>query len=180
MKKQVAVIGTFCVLLAAGTASAGQDSGPYVGGSIGSSFLNIAGQSVDFNDTDLGYKVFGGWNFGVIPLIDLGVEGSYVDFGTASSAQILNEDVGVTAWDLFGVGAVNLGPFGLFGKVGQAWWQSDSAVLQSILDESGNDMVYGIGVRIQLGSLAVRAEYERFDTGVIDVDYVSAGASWTF
>lgn len=180
MNKRVPVIVACHVLLATATAWAGQDSGPYVGGSIGSSFLNISGQSVDFDDTDLGYKVFGGWNFGVIPLIDLGVEGSYVDFGEASSAEILNQKVGVTAWDLFGVGAVNLGPVGVFGKVGQAWWQSDSDVLQSILDESGNDMVYGVGVRIQLGSLAVRAEYERFDTGVIDVDYVSAGASFTF
>ena len=113
-------------------------------------------------------------------MLGLGIEGSYADFGEASSSQILNQSVGITAWDLCGVAAVNLGPVGLFGKVGEAWWHSKSNVFQSILDKPGSDTVYGIGLRFQLGSLAFRTEYERFDIDVADVDYVSAGVSWTF
>jgi len=180
MKKLSALICGVLILSLCGFASAGQESGFYLGGSLGSANIDVSKDSYKFDDDDLGYKIIAGFNFGIIPLIDLGVEGSYVDFGKASSAQILNQDVGVTAWDLFGVGAVNLGPFGIFGKVGQVWWESDSKVLQSVLDKSGNDMAYGIGLRFQLGSLAIRAEYELFDIDVANVDYVSAGVSWTF
>jgi len=180
MKNFFALSCLILILSISVTASAGQDSGLYLGGSIGSSGLNFSTQGAHFDDNDFGFKIFTGFNFGIIPLIDLGVEGSYVDFGKASSAQILNTDIGITAWDLFGVGAVNLGPIGIFGKVGQAWWNSDSNILQSVLDKSGNDMAYGIGLRFQLGSLAIRAEYERFDIELADVDYISAGVSWTF
>ena len=180
MKKLLTVICGILLLSISGLASAGQESGFFVGGSLGSSSLDIARQSVDFSDDDLGFKVFGGYNFGIIPLLDLGVEGSYVDFGEASSAQILNQDVGITGLDLFGYASFDLGPIGLFGKVGQIWWDSDSDFIATALDDSGNDMAYGIGVKFKLGSLAIRAEYERFDTDVADIDYISAGVAWTF
>jgi len=64
--------------------------------------------------------------------------------------------------------------------VGNIWWKSDSDYLQSILDTSGNDVAYGLGLLFQLGSLALRAEYEIFDIDVAKVDYISAGVSWTF
>ncbi|VGO16648.1 hypothetical protein PDESU_05239 [Pontiella desulfatans] len=179
--KKILVLGCVLhVLIMADTALAGKKSGLYLGGSIGAAALNVSTQSVDFDGDDLGYKIFGGYNFGIIPLIDIGVEGSYVDFGSASDAEILNQEIGVTAWDLFAVGALNLGPVGLFGKMGPAWWKSESDYLQSYLDETGTDLVYGIGLRFQISSVAVRAEYERFDMKYVDVDYISLGASWTF
>ena len=182
MKKLFAVICGIAVLSMTGVAFSGQESGFYLGGSLGSSKLNFDG-NVDFDgfdDDDLGWKIFTGFNFGIIPLIDLGIEGSYVDFGEASSIQINNYNVGVTGWDLFGVGAVNLGPVGVFGKVGQVWWDSKSGILHDILERSGSDMAYGLGVRIQFGSLSLRGEYERFDIEVADIDYISVGLSWTF
>jgi hypothetical protein len=48
------------------------------------------------------------------------------------------------------------------------------------LDDSGSDPAYGAGVRFQLGSLALRAEYEVFDIDVAEIEYVSVGAAWTF
>jgi len=179
--RRVAVLSSvFLVLSIAGVATAGQESGLYIGGAIGSSQINVSQGVADFDDDDLGYKVFTGYNLGIIPLIDVGVEGSYVNFGEASSAQIMNQDVGFSAWDAFGVGAVNLGPIGVFVKVGGVWWRSESDVLQDILDESGGDIVYGAGLRFQLGSFAIRAEYERFDIDIANIDYISAGASFTF
>ena len=68
----------------------------------------------------------------------------------------------------------------MFGKVGQIWWDSDSDAIQDVLDDSGGDMAYGIGVRFQIGSIALRAEYELFYLDIVDVGYVSVGASWTF
>lgn len=180
MKKSSVLIGGILILSISGFASAGQDSGFYLGGSFGSAALDVSRDTITFDDNDLAYKVLAGFNFGVIPLIDLGIEGSYVDFGEASSREIMNDNVGITGWDLFGVGALNLGPIGVFGKVGRIWWNSDSNYLQGILDDSGNDMGYGIGVRFQAGSLALRAEYEIFETSVADMGYASAGICWTF
>lgn len=178
MKKVTLLVLCFALLSMAGTASAGKETGPYIGGSLGYATIDVSSDIDDFDDDDLGYKIFGGYNFGVIPLLDLAVEGSYVDFGEASSAEITNQDVEVTGWDLFGLAALNLGPVGVFGKVGRIWWSSDSNISQ--LDDSDNDMAYGIGLRFQIGSVGIRGEYEYFDLGDTDVGMFSVGASWTF
>lgn len=178
MKKFTVLALCIALLSIAGVASAGKETGPYIGGSLGWSAIDVSSGSVDFNDDDLGYKIFGGYNFGIIPLLDLAVEGSYVSFGKASSAQIAKQDLETTGWDLFGLAALNLGPVGVFGKVGQIWWSSDSNIPQ--LDDSGNDMAYGIGLRFQIGSLGIRGEYEYFDLKGANVGMLSAGVSWTF
>ena len=180
MKTFTALVCGLTLLSISGLATAGKESGLYIGGSLGQAMLDISVDDVDFDDDDMGYKIFAGYNFGVIPLIDLAVEGSYVDFGEASSREISNRDVGITGWDVFGLACVNLGPIGVFGKVGQIWWDSDSDAAQDELDDSGGDMAYGIGVRFQIGSIALRAEYELFYLDTVDVGYVSVGAAWTF
>ncbi|MBI5550630.1 MAG: porin family protein [Desulfobacterales bacterium] len=179
MKKVTALVFCLVLLSNAGTASAGKETGPYIGGSLGWSAIDVSSDDVndDYDDEDLGYKIFGGYNFGVIPLLDLAIEGSYVDFGKASSSQI-NQDVEITGWDLFGLAALNLGPVGVFGKVGQIWWDRDSNSSQ--IEDSGNDMAYGIGLRFQIGSFGIRGEYEYFDLEKTDVGMLSAGVSWTF
>ena len=181
MKKLTVLIFTIIFLSISSSALAGKDSGPYIGASLGSTSLDIAESTVDFDDDDLGYKIFAGYNFGLIPMFDFAIEGSYVDFGEASTVVVTdNLDIGVTAWDAFGVACYNIGPVGIFGKVGHVWWKTDSNILSDILDKSSSDMAYGIGARIQFGSLAVRAEYEMFDIDITDVDYFSVGISWTF
>lgn len=181
MKKATIVL--FCGIALLSTSEltrAGQESGLYIGASGGRSDIKVSSDNFDFKDNDTAYKAFAGYNFGVIPLINLGVEGSYVDFGTVSSSKIFNANVDITGWDLFGVAGLNLGPFGIFGKVGQIWWNSDANLAQGSLDDSGNDMAYGVGALFQLGSLAFRAEYEYFDFDLADVGFVSVGMSWTF
>ena len=41
-------------------------------------------------------------------------------------------------------------------------------------------MAYGVGIKFQIGSAAVRAEYERFEVEDADIDFISAGVTWTF
>ena len=168
------------LLLISGLANAGAESGFYIGGSTGSASIDISSNSVKFDDSDTGYKIFAGYNFGLIPLVDVAVEGSYVDFGKASSSDIGNKDIGIKAWDLFGVGGLSFGPFGLFAKLGMVDWDSSSDVVQNELDKSGNDTAYGLGARFQLGSIAIRAEYEVFEIEVADIAFASIGAAWTF
>lgn len=178
MKKITVLVIIIALLSITGTATAGKDTGPYIGGSLGLTFIDVSADDYDYDDDDFGYKIFGGYNFGIIPLLDLAVEGSYVDFGDISSSGIDKFDVGVTGFDIFGLAALNLGPIGVFGKMGQVWWSRDSNV--SIIDDSGNDMAYGIGLRFQIGSIAIRGEYEYFDLDGSEIGLLSAGASWTF
>ncbi len=186
MKKLTVLIFTIVFLSISSMAMAGKDSGFYVGASLGNTSLDIAmddiSGGIDFDDNDMGFKVFAGYNFGLIPMFDFAVEGSYVDFGEISTPlpePFADLDFGLTAYDIFGVACYNIGPFGIFGKVGHAWWETDSSFPS--LDVSSSDMAYGLGLRFQFSSLAVRAEYEIFDLeGDIDLDYFSVGVSWTF
>ena len=180
MKKFTLLVCGIILLSTSGLARAGKEGGLYIGGSLGQASTDISTADVKFDDNDWGYKLFAGYNFGLIPLLDLAIEGSYVDFGNVSSPVIFNQDVGITGWDAFGLAALNLGPIGVFGKVGQIWWNSSSNILQGALDKSGNDMAYGIGARFQIGSLGLRAEYEFFDLSIADVGYFTVGVSWTF
>ena len=169
-------------------AAAGSDSGFYIGGSIGSAKLDYQDEDpdfgdVDFDDSDTGYKIFAGYNIGLLPLVDLAVEGAYVDFGSQDGAinNVSGNSVEVDAWTGAGLAGVNLGPIGLFGKVGFVRWDGDikSSTLGNGSD-SGTDPLYGVGVKFQLFSFQVRAEYELFDLGDIDIDYFSVGAAYTF
>lgn len=185
MKKFLLICGSVLLLSLSSIAVAGSDSGFYLGGSVGTADHDASFRDgdtdINFDDDDAGYKIFAGYNFGLVPFIDLAVEGSYVDFGEAGS-EILggNANVSVTGWDAFGLAGIKLGTLGLFAKAGAIAWDSETEVLANKLDDSGSDPAYGIGARFQIGSLAVRAEYEVFDVDVADIGYFSVGAAWTF
>ena len=175
------IISTFLlsvVILFSTSVMAGSESGLYLGGSIGQATITAKGDtpsSPEFNEKDAGYKIFLGYNFGIIPLIDLAVEGSYVDFGKPSGNNV---EIDLVGWDAFGLAALTFGPFSVFGKMGVLSWDSKSNVYN---DESGSDPAYGLGAKFILGSIALRAEYEYFDVNELDDLYmVSAGLSYTF
>lgn len=165
-------------LLVSGTAWAGAESGFYLGGSFGSANLDVSDRGAEYRDHDTGYKIFGGYNFGIIPLVNLAVEGSYVDFGTAQG--IPGNRTSVTGWDLFGLVGVNMGPVSLFGKVGAIRWDRESSLFYLADTNSGTDPGYGVGLQLQIQKFAIRAEYEVFKLDKVDVGFASAGVSYTF
>lgn len=150
------------------TAIAGSESGLYIGLGAGDTSLEGGGFDVD----DSGYKVFGGYNFGLVPLVDIAVEASYVDFGELGVLDV----TGVSAFGLVGA---SFGPFGLFAKAGVLDWEVESN-FAAIDGESGTDSAYGVGARFSIGSFAVRAEYEVFDLDDVDLDMVSISGVYTF
>jgi outer membrane immunogenic protein len=165
------------LLLVSGTAWAGGESGLYLGGSLGSAGLDVQDGGVEYSDNDTAFKIFGGYNFGIIPLINLAIEGSYVDFGTAKgNVSGSGVETSVTGWDLFGLVGVNMGPVSLFGKVGAIRWDDKS----SSGDHTGTDPAYGLGLQLQIRSFAIRAEYELFNLDKVDIGFASAGVSYTF
>jgi len=153
---------------------AGADSGFYIGAGVGGAPVEV----VDFDESDFAYKIFGGYNFGYVPLVDLAVEASYVDFGSPSNRNI---NVDINGFNAFGLVGLSFGPFGIFAKAGLISWDSKISIDTNRFNDDGVDPAYGIGARFQFGSLAVRAEYELYDLGsVSDISMVSASAVFTF
>jgi outer membrane immunogenic protein len=175
----------FAAALLPATSFAGTESGFYLGAGIGQASVGDIDTpdvgDINFDGDDTGYKVFAGYNFGLIPLVDLAIEGGYVDFGkpddTVSGVPV---EVDVNAWDLFGLAGVNIGPVGVFAKMGLVMWDGDVTADGDTFGDDGTDPAYGIGARLKFGSLEVRAEYEYFDADAAGLDLISASGVWTF
>ena len=135
---------------------AGSESGLYLGAGIGEINVEVS----TFDESDTAYKIFGGYNFGVVPFLDLAVEASYVDFGNPGSGPV---DIDLSGLNAFGLVGFKLGPIGLFAKAGMIAWDSEISIDDVRDDDSGTDPAYGVGARLQFGSFAIRAEYELFD-----------------
>ena len=186
MKKQrtqLSQITRYGFMLAAFGAStlafAGNDSGFYIGGSLGSADIKYSYNNDSFDDDDTAYKVFGGYNFGIVPFLDIAAEVSVIDFG---SADINTGDASadLSAVTAAGIVGFNLGPVGLFGKAGVVDWDSDLRISDVNNSDSGTDPFYGLGAKVQFGAIGVRAEYERFDIDTFDLNLYTLGVSYTF
>jgi outer membrane immunogenic protein len=164
------------------------DSGFYLGGSVGSATIEAFvddGQVPDvppFDEDDFAWKAILGYNFGITPVFDLGIEGGYVNLGSPSG------DVGgvpvaleATGLNLFGVIGFDIGPVGVFGKAGYISWDVEG-VIDGVADSiDGSDLGYGLGLRFNLGSLEIRGEYELYDIeDAEDVNMFSAGLVYHF
>ena len=161
---------------------AGDESGIYIGASVGESALEASVSDVGFNfdENATGYKLLIGYNFGLIPLIDLAVEADYRDFGSFDNGRN-GIEADVTSVDVYGLAGVNLGPLGLFAKVGFADSDIDTLIGNVKQSDSDSSNTWGLGARVQLGSFAVRAEYEKFDVDNFDdLAMWSLGATVTF
>ena len=175
-KKLYAIVCAF--LLTPLTAWAGAESGIYLGAGVGDTNIkgNQGGDDFDFDST--GYKLVLGYNFGVVPLVDLAVEGAYVNLGEETSGGITVEQ---TSWNGFGLAGLSFGPFGIFAKTGLAAWDAETRVGGITTSDSGTDPVYGIGARLQFGSLTARLEFERYDQSDFDdVKMSSVSFLYTF
>ena len=180
MKKMHKFSGSilFAALLLPAVASAGGESGMYIGGGVGDTNIkgNQGGDDFDFDST--GYKLVVGYNFGVVPLVDLAVEGAYVDLGEESSGGIT---VSQTSWNGYGLAGLSFGPLGIFAKTGLAAWDAETRVGGVSTSDSGTDPVYGIGARLQIGAVTARLEFERYDQSEFDdVKMSSISLLYTF
>ncbi len=173
-----------------------RDTGFYLGGGLGQGQVEVIGEGdivlpdFTFDEDDTAWKIFGGYNWS-LPVLDLGVEGGYVNLGKPSqSFSVLNEDVRLevepTGWNIWGTAGLGLGPIDVYGKIGYIFW--DIEATGSVAGEppvsdsdDGNDIGYGIGGRFKLGQLGIRLEYEIYDIeDSEDVSMWSVGVEWLF
>ena len=156
-------------LIAPSMVLAGADSGIYIGYGIGSVSLEDKSPEYKFDESDTGSKFLIGFNFGVIPLIDLAVEGSYVDMGSPSGSDSNGSPVKieVTGYNVYGLAGLSFGPFGVFAKAGVIDWKTNYTISGSGSSETGSDSAYGVGARFDIASISIRAEYEVYDVGSV-------------
>jgi hypothetical protein len=159
------------VLSLAGTSAAWAEA--YIGAGIGTAGITIN----SFDEDDSAMKLIAGYIFD-LPAVDFSVEGSYVDFGSPSAADA---EIEVTGLDAFAVAGIDFGLIGLFAKAGFIAWDADARASGFAGSDDGTDSAYGVGIRFNVGSLVIRAEYEKFDIDVADdLDMVSASLIWRF
>ncbi len=165
ISRSALIVSLLSVLVLPLTAHAGAESGVYFGVGVGDTNIKgpLDGDDLEFDST--GYKLLLGYNFGVIPLIDLAIEGAYVNLGDESSRRTEFEQ---TSWNGFGLAGLSFGPIGIFAKAGLAAWDAETRVGSVKVSESDTDPVYGIGGRLQLGAFSARLEYEYYDQSNFD------------
>jgi OmpA-like transmembrane domain len=180
--------------------------GFYLGAAVGTSHVRT--EKDILGDTDYEYPFDGrhsAWKVtaGIRPISPLGVELGYIDFGNPS-AGLSNANFGglskadQTAATLFGLGYLPLPvPFlDVYGKLGIARLHTTATEVSPMpfcpvglspclpttfnISGSSTNFAYGAGVQGKIGSLALRAEYERISASDGSPDIVSLGVTWTF
>lgn len=161
--------------------TAGSESGLYIGGSVGQTSVesDFGGDtSFKLDDDDNGYKVFFGYNFGLVPFLDLAVEADYREYGKFGNENLNTE---IVSSELFGILGFNFGPLGLFGKLGYSDTDLDSIIDDIDFNDSESATAYGAGAKLSFGSFGIRAEYEVLDLDAVDdLNMISVGATYTF
>ncbi len=167
-------------------APAESQAGGYIGGSVGQAYIEVdAGTPIvpqTFDEDDFGFKAFGGYEFN-LPVITLGLELGYVDFG-APAGDVAGTQFEVEADGIagFGTAGFDLGPLGIYGKYGMISWDASTSIDGfDAGSDDGTDPAYGVGLKFGVGPLEVRGEYEIFDIeDSEDVTMLSVGLVWRF
>ena len=161
---------------------------------------NFTLTNVSLDDTDNGWKVYGGYQF----TSNLALEAAYVDLGAVNTefdATIVPEDLQALLDDaaaihpymtsgiaIAGVGSIGLSQtVAIFGKVGIFDWDAEGYVKEistgtlTDIDDSGTDAMYGVGIQFDINpQMSIRAEWEKYKADRNDVNFTSIGLQYRF
>ena len=159
---KIAALILGCCLIAS-TAQANQNV--YFGGSLGQSFVetevkDIEGDDFKLNENGFAYKIFAGARLSS----QFALEGGYRSMGTVQSkVSDIEFESQMTGYDLHAIGMLNLVLFDLYAKAGVLFWDRQIEFFDIEESESGSNFSWGFGATVKLGTLGVRAEWERFE-----------------
>jgi hypothetical protein len=163
------------------------DSGFYIGGAAGAATVEanfgdtgIPGFPASIDEDDTAYKFFAGYNFD-LPVIDLGIEAGYVDFG-APEINVLGDqfELDPTGINVWGIASLGLGPVDVHAKVGYLAWDVDATAFGQTESDDGSDLGYGVGLSFGLAGIRIRGEYELYDLDDADLSMLSIGILYQF
>ena len=160
------------VLLLLPNLTQARQTGVYFGGALGQSYVQTEISDIENNDLKLdengfAFKVLAGVKMGPI----LALEGSYRSFGTVKSKVAdINYESNITAYDLCALGRLDFRLFEIFAKAGYTFWDQTNTASALDFETSTSDanFSWGVGAAVKLGSMAVRAEWERFELQSFD------------
>ena len=156
----------------------------YFGGGFGHA-------SVDegvIDDNDSAWKLLGGFAFNE----NFMIEGLYADLGDASapfgtsSVLPLLTGLNTSTWGLGVRGEIPIGErFGLYGRVGAAFWDADTAFVSATgintTTDSGTDVYFGVGGRLKFNeAVSLFLDFDRYTLDVADYDMWSLGLEFDF
>jgi hypothetical protein len=189
MKINISKAGIAVLILAFSAAPTAvlADSGFYIGGAAGNATLEVAFSGTEFpelptsfDEDDTAYKVFAGYNLD-LPLVNLGVEAGYVDFGAPRIDTFLGPvEFDPTGINLWGIAGLDVGPIDVFAKLGYVFWDVEVSALDDNFSDDGADLGYGLGVGFGIAGIKVRGEYEVYDLDDTDLSMVSIGILYQF
>lgn len=153
--------------------------GAYVGGSVGIVDYDIcaSGGGVTCDDSDTGFKVFGGMNINET----FSLEVSYVDLGeVAVSAGSYKGAIEVDAVSIDGIASIPVNDkFDVFGKLGVTNWAWDYNENYQLIGEGsdhGLGFKAGAGFKVDLqDNVGLRVELEYYDIDGDDALFLSGG-----
>ncbi len=169
-------------LLVLGAAEVACAAGGYIGLGLGNAHSTFDKESVLFNAPDMqsdepSWRLFGGYRLND----NFGIEGGYVDLGTARvSEQVFNDsfETEVTGLEFTAIGSLPVGKdFSVFGRGGLIFWHSDvtsriTGLGSGSKSQSGTDVALGFGVNYDFTKhVGLRAEFTLYD-----IDKVKAGS----
>ncbi|MEN8194346.1 MAG: outer membrane beta-barrel protein [Bacteroidota bacterium] len=147
-----------------------QESSMYLGGSMGTSFVNhTLSAAIDEATTDdltidknnFSYKIFAGYRANKF----LSFEGGYRNTGKAED-RVLGYVISTTTkgWDIAAVGTLDLEIVFAFLKAGVFFWNTENSLGTELYKENNKSFLWGIGAGVKLGGIAVRLEWESLGT----------------
>jgi len=181
MRKSVKTAVAVAVLAGVGMSSSMASEGLYLGASGMQSRFDSDNFDVDdVDEEDTGWRIIAGYRASP----NFAIEGAFTQFGKAEAPAV---SVGgpfeakAEALSVFGVGLMPVGPVELYAKVGAARIKAEGNVGAVLFEDKAIELAYGAGAQFTFGRVALRAEYEKFDTDVIgDLDVISAGVTFSF
>ncbi|NHZ64382.1 outer membrane beta-barrel protein [Massilia genomosp. 1] len=181
MKNKLAL----ALLAAAAVPMAAHAEGSYVGAGIGRAEQKVAINNFGtYKDTDVGVKVFGGFNFDK----NFGVEAGYTDFG---KIEYGNTGTGTKGRSFYAAGTATLPlgeKFALTGKLGVAKNRAKLQMRGGDVKDQKTDALIGVGATYAVTkNIAAYVEFENYGNiaqpaggGSLKVTVLSTGMRFSF
>lgn len=177
MKNKKIIIGlaTFTLLCS----SLPSFAGPYVG--LGAGYFSINDEDFLDDDNELkddraSWKAFAGLNLGDV----IGLEVSHIEFGEVEDEPVQLDAQGQTIAATLGFPVGDNGR--LYVKGGRLYWDADASISGlATVNDNGNDVFYGIGVRLGgAPGFGVKLEFEHFELDNAEIDMPSLSLNMEF
>lgn len=142
--------------------------GFYVGGGLGDASIEDNPSTINgasFDESDSAYRLFGGYRFDALPIVSISAEAGYRDLGSPNNGS---REYNVSGLDFSALAGVGLGPFELYGRVGNVQYDLEKISGGTRFEFDGSAALYGIGARFSILGLGLRAEYDEVDIKELD------------